>query len=65
LQARGAAMKSINTFARHADRSRTWVYQQIRRGNLKAVRVGKRYVIPADAERHFYEKVNSGELAEK
>jgi hypothetical protein len=65
LRERGAAMKSINTFARHADRSRTWVYQQIRAGHLEAVRAGKRYVITAEAERRFYQKVNSGELAEK
>jgi hypothetical protein len=65
LQARGAAMKSINTFAKHADRSRTWVYQQIRAGHLEAVRAGKRYVITAEAEQRFYQKVNSGELAEK
>ena len=57
-------MKSINTFAQHADRSRRWVYQQISAGNLEAVRVGKRYVITAEAERAFYAKVAAGQLAQ-
>ena len=61
---RGSAMKSINTFAEHADRSRSWVYQQIRAGNLEAVRIGRRFVITAEAERRFYQKVNSGQLAD-
>jgi hypothetical protein len=62
--ARGVAMKSINTFARHADKSRRWVYTQIKAGHLEAVRVGKRFVITADAERRFYEKVAAGQLAQ-
>jgi hypothetical protein len=61
---RGVAMKSINRFAEHADRSRSWVYQMIRAGNLEAVRVGKRYVITAEAERAFYAKVAAGQLAQ-
>ena len=60
---RGVAMKSNNTFARHADRSRRWVYSQIKAGHLEAVRLGKRYVITAEAERAFYAKVSAGQLA--
>jgi hypothetical protein len=60
---RGLRAKSINTFARHHDMSRSWTYALIAANKLTAVRIGSRLRITAEAERAFEEAAELGLLA--